>query len=214
MVNCLRILALSDIHQRVHTLQDLLEKAGVQNIDLIIVAGDFTNYGDEHDVLEIMERLNFAKIFAVPGNLDSESVLNTLEKRKVSLHNKCTEFKGFKFCGFGGGIIGSAGPLVYSELEIEERLKKLVKPGTVLVTHVPPKGTKLDVTSGEHNGSVALRNVILEKRPLLNICGHTHEAHGKTTLGSTTCINVAAVKEGRAWIIELGKKIYAKRVTI
>ncbi|MCD6478893.1 MAG: metallophosphoesterase family protein [Candidatus Diapherotrites archaeon] len=213
MVGSLRILALSDIHQRVQTLKALLKKVNKEEIDLVVVAGDLTNYGDKQDALELIDMLNFSKVFAVPGNLDTPAVLEALEKRGVSLHNKCIEFRGLRFCGFGAGLLGSVGAFLYSELDIEKSLKRLVKPGAVLITHLPPKNTKIDFASGEHIGSSAVKKVITERKPLLNICGHVHEAYGKIKLGSTTCVNVAAVKEGRAWIIDLDKNIAVKRLT-
>lgn len=214
MVFCLRILALSDIHQRLESLNRVLERVDKKSIDLIIVAGDLTNYGDAGDASEVLSLLEFAKVFAVPGNLDTQEVLSVLEKRKISLHAKCAKFKGYKFCGFGFGLIGSAGSVLFPELEIEKALSKLVTKGSILVTHLPPKDTKLDAAANEHIGSIAIRNIILKKKPLLNICGHAHEAYGKIKLGDTACVNVAAVKDGRAFIIEVGKSISVKKVRI
>lgn len=199
----MRILALSDIHQKTEILKALLEKVDKSSIELILVAGDITNYGDATDASRAIEMLSFAKVLAVPGNLDTKDVVAYLKKENKLLHRKCIEFKGITFCGFGGGLIGSVGECLYSELEIEEHLRKIIRPNCVLVTHLPPKDTKLDLSEGEHIGSNAVRKIILEKKPLLSICGHAHGAYGKIALGSTTCINVAAVKEGRAAIIEI-----------
>lgn len=214
MVSLLRILALSDIHQRLENLNRILERVDEKSIDLTIVAGDLTNYGDASDASEVLSLLKFSKLFAVPGNLDTQDVLRVLEKRKASLHAKRVEFKGHTFCGFGFGLMGSAGSLLLPELEIEKRLSKLVTKASILVTHLPPKHTKLDAAASEHIGSTAVRNIILKKKPLLNICGHAHEAYGKIKLGDTTCVNVAAVKEGRAFIIEVDDKIRIKKVRI
>lgn len=214
MVSLLRILALSDIHQRLENLNRILERVDKKSVDLIIVAGDLTNYGDASDASEVLSLLEFAKLFAVPGNLDTQEVLSVLEKRKVSLHAKCAKFKGYKLCGFGFGLTGSAGCLLLPEFEIEKKLSRLVTKGSILVTHLPPKDTKLDTAANEHIGSTAIRNIILKKKPLLNICGHAHEAYGKIKLGDTACINVAAVKEGRAFIIEVDDSIKIKKVRI
>ncbi len=85
------------------------------------------------------------------------------------------------------------------EKEIYTDLKELVKKSdiskTILVTHVPPKDTPLDVIwSGKHVGSSALRRFIENYKPLLNLSGHIHEApkiSGKWLyrIGKTICIN-------------------------
>lgn len=209
------VLAMSDIHQRIESLEKLIEKVGNEPIELAIIAGDLTNYGDASDASEVLNKLPFKHVLAVPGNMDTKDVLNALEERKISLHGRCASLFKYKFCGFGGGLIGSAGSLLFSELEIEEKLRKLVDANSILVTHLPPKNTKLDETASEHIGSNAIRNIILEKKPLLHICGHVHEASGKIKLGSTTCINVAAVKNGQAFLIELKEaKISVKKVKV
>lgn len=210
----MRILAISDIHQRAETLKALLEKVDKSSLELIVVAGDITNYGDANDASKIIDMLDFSKVLAVPGNLDTRSVLDYLSKKKCSLHKRCVDFKGITFCGFGGGLVGSAGEFLHSELEIEESLREMIRPDCVLVTHLPPKGTRIDIADEEHIGSIAVKKIILEKKPLLSICGHAHAAAGKIVLGSTTCINVAAVKEGYASIIEIkDKTISVQRIS-
>jgi hypothetical protein len=69
---------------------------------------------------------------------------------------------------------------------------------------LPPFGTKIDLaSSGIHVGSRAVREMIEKKRPVLHFCGHCHEGFGEEKLGETISINVAAVKEGRALLVDL-----------
>ncbi len=85
------------------------------------------------------------------------------------------------------------------EKEIYKELKELSgktdMTKTILVTHVPPKDTPLDIIwSGKHVGSSAVRRFIENYKPLLCMSGHIHEApkiSGKWLyrIGKTVCIN-------------------------
>ena len=50
---------------------------------------------------------------------------------------------------------------------------------TVLVTHAPPYGTKLDNVHGGHSGNKSIRKFIEKCQPCLLFCGHIHENSGK-----------------------------------
>ncbi|MCX8189662.1 MAG: metallophosphoesterase family protein [Candidatus Diapherotrites archaeon] len=211
----MRILALSDIHQREENLLSILNEVQKIKLDLAVIAGDLTNYGNGTDSAKIIEAIKTPKIFAVPGNLDGKAVLDYLEERNMSLHNRKAHYNGFEFCGFGGGLLGKTGELLSSELEIEECLGKIVTKGSILVTHLPPKDTPLDFTEDEHIGSSAIKKVILENKPFMHICGHAHNAHGRIKLGETICINVASVKDGFASVIEImGRTVRIKRISV
>lgn len=210
----MKILALSDVHQREENLKSIMRKVQNFKIELAVIAGDLTNYGDSTDASKIVDILKVPKILAVPGNLDGSNVLAFLEKSGLSLHKKLISYNGFDFCGFGGGLLGKTGELLSSELEIENCLGEIVKRGSILVTHLPPKETYLDLAEGEHIGSSAVKKIILEKRPFMHICGHAHEAHGRIKIGETVCINVASVKEGLASIIDIrDNKVQVKRIS-
>jgi uncharacterized protein len=76
---------------------------------------------------------------------------------------------------------------------------------TVFNFHVPPHGTSLDVApllddelkpvvkGGEiqttHVGSVSVRQVIEERRPMLGLHGHVHESRATARLHKSLCIN-------------------------
>ncbi|MBI4162517.1 MAG: metallophosphoesterase family protein [Candidatus Aenigmarchaeota archaeon] len=82
---------------------------------------------------------------------------------------------------------------IYTDLK--ELSSKTDMHKTILVTHVPPKDTPLDIIhSGKHVGSKALRRFIEEYQPLLCLSGHIHEAPKISNkwlykIGKTTCIN-------------------------
>ncbi len=201
----MRILALSDIHNSLGLLKRVAEKA--PESDIALICGDLTSLGPKENCSKIMKILHPRKVLAVPGNMDSNEVLETLEAMHASIHCSEQVLFGKKFCGFGGGLSGRAGLLNFSEEEIEKCLAGLVQGESILVTHLPPFGSSLDLAQDrEHIGSSAVRRIIEEKKPLLHLCGHVHEAFGEERLGSTLSVNVGAVKNGKAAFIEIGKR--------
>jgi Icc-related predicted phosphoesterase len=78
----------------------------------------------------------------------------------------------------------------------------------VLVSHSPPKNTRLDmVWSGEHVGSIAVRNFIEKFKPALVISGHVHEARGIDSVGETTLVNTGPALAGNYAEIRLEDKV-------
>ena len=77
--------------------------------------------------------------------------------------------------------------------------------GGVLISHSPPKGI-LDISSdGRRLGSTALRDAIINKNPLLVVCGHIHASAGQIDrFGETTVIN--AGPKGIIWDLEPNSK--------
>lgn len=66
----------------------------------------------------------------------------------------------------------------------------------VLVSHVPPFNTPVDVITedcsplqGHHWGSVAVRHALREHSPKLCLCGHIHGAAGVVDVDGTLCVN-------------------------
>ncbi|MEW6294743.1 MAG: metallophosphoesterase [Candidatus Diapherotrites archaeon] len=218
----MKLLALSDIHSNFGAIEKLREKIkeGKDSVELIAIAGDITSYGSRDDAEKGLMELEkiCKKIFFVPGNLDTREVIEFFEEKELSLHAKKAEFKGYDFIGFGGSV-KSVGDIVFQEKEIYETLKKLFEEAgnsgrTILLTHSPPKNTKIDLSrNGMHIGSEAVRKITEEEQPLLNLCGHVHEAGGEVMLKKTKCINVGPLKYGLANIIEIEEnKIKVKRI--
>ncbi len=200
----MKVLVLSDIHSR----REMLEKIGgsIHNdFDTALLLGDLTNFGDT-PAAKIVELLGTKKCYAIPGNLDSWETLREIEEAGISLHGKSIKLEKFTVVGLGGGLHGNPGRVLYSEERIGKELVRLLE-GTenvILATHLPPKNTKLDtVHGGVHVGSSAVREAIERFQPLLQLCGHIHEAKGETKIGGTKCINVGAVKDGNALLLHL-----------
>jgi len=216
----MRFLALSDIHQRTENLGALLEKAGA-GFDAVIVAGDLTNYGEKRHAEEVLGLLAGRKnVLVIPGNLDTGEVVRAIGEHKMQLHAAKAFVSGNVFVGFGGGKESEVGDVLFSETQIFSTLEKLCEGEKefVLVTHLPPSGTGLDLAAnGKHIGSDAVRKIIEIFQPRLQLCGHCHEAGGRSErIGKTLCVNVASVKEGLASAIQLSKsaEIKIERISI
>lgn len=213
----MKILVLSDIHGRTENLKQILKKAHGKGIGLAIITGDLTNYGEKKQVQEILEELKNYKTMAVPGNMDTKKALQEMEAKKISIHGKNKKIGKWNFAGFGGGITGHIGEILHTEEQIEKTLEKTLerKEKTVLVTHLPPKNTSIDLAHGKmHAGSTAIRKIIEQKQPTIHVCGHIHEALGEDKIGTTTTINAGAVKEGKALILNLGDEITWERIKL
>lgn len=215
----MKVLFVADIHSDIAAVQRLRDRllhnqngeAGKSGIDLIVVAGDFTKEGSATVAGEILDVLSFARVLAVPGNMDSGEVIRLLNDRGVNLHKETLEVGDFVFAGLGGAKpVNTYYRVNTGELEADKYLAKMLSgtnpKRTVLVAHSPPFGTSLSRTaSGQDLGIRAVRNAIEKFMPLLFVCGHVHEAKGKGMLGETLCINTGALKDGNAVMAELEK---------
>lgn len=142
-------------------------------------------------------------VFAVPGNSDVEAVHDVMSHRGTDLHGTVIEHGGVSFAGFGGVPempVPVELPFEYTEDEIAAHLDPLmtdIDSPWVLVTHVPPHNTPLDLTTdGDHVGSTSVRQAIATGRPVLALCGHVHEARGIHHVGETTVVNPGPIMDG------------------
>ena len=98
---------------------------------------------------------------------------------------------------------------LFKKFKKQNKARKLI-----FVSHVPPKDTRLDKiwmkapkeVRGKHFGSKLARRMINKYQPILNICGHVHEAWGKQKIRKTLSVNHGAVLDKRAAIITLEGK--------
>jgi len=84
----------------------------------------------------------------------------------------------------------------------------------IVISHNPPKDTKVDmITSGLHVGSALYREFLETYQPLLAVSGHVHEAAAVDTIGKTTVINPGPLMEGCYAVVDIQKKDGAWAVT-
>ena len=215
----MRWLILSDIHGDRSALEMTLALSGP--VDLILVAGDITDFGEAFEARALLAVLadKGAPIFAVSGNCDRDGVRTTLESTGLSLEGRSREACGFVFAGAGGGLRHHGmTPFEATEDELEASLsaaldsadkaagRRLEGEGLVIVTHTPPNGTPLDRRGATHTGSHAFRGVLGERSPRLWVSGHIHEARSLWAIGNSVLVNPGPVREGYFALAEVDGK--------
>lgn len=223
-MNKMDILVLADIHNDIENIMSYLDKVSQIHFDVIVCMGDFSDVGlrgfTASDIVKIViaELKAFKKpILAVPGNFDKE-VLPVLEKEGVSIHGKGKIIDGVGFYGFGGAKTPFKTPLEPSEEELRTGLQKAydeVKDAKVKVqvTHNPPARTAIDmVYTGAHVGSEVVRKFIEEKKPLVAVSSHIHEARGVDDLGSTKLVNPGRFPEGHCGIVSINNNVVTAKI--
>ncbi len=213
----MRIIAFGDIHMSVQKCQHIPD---ISSADALIATGDLTNYGWNNDAKQVLEQLLAINpnVLALIGNLDNFEINDYLEQLGMNLHGQARLIQG-KICIIGAGgsnITPFRTPTEYTEQELTEILMRAYNQGeeyialgaplhkrkipTLLISHTPPYGTKLDqLKSGRHVGSTAVRAFIETHQPDLCITGHIHESRGEDILGKTHVINPGMLQHG-GWV--------------
>lgn len=211
----MKILALSDFHGFLPSFYKVVEKADETEANLIVIAGDITHFGDLEDakkLLKILAKSGLDVLF-VPGNCDPPSLASVKWDNPRCLHGRNVSVNGVRFLGVGGALRGPFYTLFeVEEEEIEAVLDACLEPeaseNLILVSHNPPRDTKVDLTRlGLHVGSSSLRTFIEEYKPLCVLCGHIHEARGVDSLGSTVLVNPGPARDGNCAVVELNGKV-------
>ena len=213
----MRLLVVTDLHGATTAIVRANEKAAKEKPDLIIVCGDVTHFGSYDLAKEFLKLLAKSKlpVFFIPGNCDPPELVQRVRIRGVSnLHGTCKVQGDLCFVGVGGcppspfftsnefseeqilGILENA----YSKADETKKL--------VLVSHAPPYNTRVDAAIlGKHVGSRSVRKFIEDKKPILALCGHIHEARGVDCLGLTTIVNPGPASRGYYAKIAISRKI-------
>ncbi len=199
----MRLLAASDIHGEIGMLKSML---GREDTDILVLAGDLSNnsMGEVRGILQVAGRYGVRVMF-IPGNMDPPDLLNVESlEGAINLHGRVRNVLGLNLGGLGGGSISQFNtPIEFNERIIWNKLDNLANID-VLVSHVPPYGTKLDVVRTRmHAGSKSLLKFLKEKQPILCVCGHIHESYGVDFIGRTVSINPGPLMWGRYSVIEL-----------
>ncbi|BAD84736.1 metallophosphoesterase, calcineurin superfamily [Thermococcus kodakarensis KOD1] len=206
----MRIVAVTDIHGKLEKVKRLAGVLEEERPDLILIAGDITNFSGAEVARTVLEPLMAldVPILAVHGNCDGRDVPELLEELGISLHNKRKEVNGTGFVGVGGSNITPFNTIwELTEDEIMEILRKNYRPGDIILSHAPPKDTKADrVHSGLHVGSTALREFIEKNQPPLVVTGHIHEARSVDELGETIIVNPGPLFRGYYAVIDFDEK--------
>jgi uncharacterized protein len=223
-----KILFFSDMHgdrRAVDVAHTVIKK---EKPDLVVYLGDFSKrVGDKKqnvdDAAYLLGKLSeHSEVKALFGNCDEPDLVDFLESEGASLHNKLYNIGKTIIIGYGGSSpTPFHTPSEFGENEIKESLENLIREAErfepeilILATHTPPKNTKTDVIPGSNAGSNALRAIIEEHQPTLNICGHIHESKGSDFVGRTKVVNVGPANEGNFLMVEIDGDVYTRELKI
>lgn len=211
------MLVIADVHGKFETLQKIMDDVENESFDIIVAPGDFTDMFDtptnftQLDVadMEIQKMMIPGKpILCVPGNHDPYEILNVFDEYETNLHHKKKKISGITFVGWGGAVTPFNTLFEPTEEETKETLRKLtggLGEKWVLVSHAPPKNTKLDAVNKSHVGSVSIRKIIEESGPDLVISAHIHENSGEDKLGKSRIFYPGPAYKGFYGIVEMDR---------
>lgn len=198
----MKILALSDIHGDVHLMKEMAEKGAREKVDLVLLAGDLTNFDQPKEGLIKPFKEKGLEVAVLPGNHEGLAEIGFLvDTYKVkNLHGYTLRKGEVGIFGCGYGDIGlhqlNEEQFFQTLKKANESLKGVKK--KLMVTHIQPSESILGL--GMFPGSQGVRRAIEEFQPDLHLCGHIHESHGiEDRIGKTRTINVG--KKGM--IVEL-----------
>jgi len=203
----MRIYAVADIHGKRHHLEAMYGVLDKYQPDLVVAAGDLTNFFNWRTSLSQLDSLK-VPVMAVRGNTDLKRIEAPLKKgRNLSLLTASpSRVDGISFVGASGTLVlPFASRICLGE---NKRLSTLPCPmdeNTVLVVHPPPKGI-CDRVGGKFSaGSKNLAGFIRLAKPGLVLCGHIHEHPGKGMLGKTQVVNCAMGSSSLGAVIDIKK---------
>lgn len=203
----LKALLMSDTHGT-HWHQNYYVEG---DFDLLIYAGDFTNYGDQQEVAGFMfwleQQDQFKDIVYIAGNHDMQyhaKPLVVLESgvRLHYLYNSSVTIDGVKFYGSPYTPRFFNWAFMYDPENAADIWSTIPNDTDVLITHGPPRGI-FDQCPGEHKvmehaGCPALLEAVERTESIkLHVFGHIHEGYGmQQHANGRVSVNAALVYRG------------------
>jgi hypothetical protein len=188
----MRILAFTDVHGDLSTLERIKKIGKEEDVDLIVFAGDYTFFEDHIGLLTRKLSELGTNVLLIHGNHEYDETVYVLCKKYKNMHfmhNRAKKIGKYIFIGYGGGGFAQHDP------EFAKTMRALVKniknEEIVLITHAPPYKTKVDLMPRHgHVGNIDYRRFIEKNNVVLHICGHLHERFGVTDkIGKTVVVN-------------------------
>ncbi|WKY10275.1 hypothetical protein Q1695_002542 [Nippostrongylus brasiliensis] len=203
----LKVVCISDSHNQL----DLVAK-NIPDGDVLVHAGDLTNYGSEEELKKLNDelgRLPHKHKLIIAGNHDlgfddEEDLSERLPRYKdqgtpkgynlltnaTYLQDSGVEIDGVKFYGSSWHPLYGY-PFYRPRPELKAKWEKLPSDVDVLITHTPALGY-LDKFGTERWGCRYLLDEIENRvKPKFHVFGHVHECYGALSNGNTTFINAA-----------------------
>ncbi len=199
MLKYVKALILGDFHGSLKYLNHI--RTVLNSYEYVFVLGDITFDRNHRFFIRIIDELFHSinnTVFIVRGENDPEVFLDKIKEgiifEKTYINNDL------------GVII--IPPLISYDLKLplETEIAKLehnicnicnkVKT-SILVTHIPPHGLKVDYDPVRgHMGSYALRRIIENCKPTLTLCAHVHEGRNIVKHGKTVIVNPGPLRRG------------------
>ena len=201
----MKVLVGTDFHGKQSVFEAFAEKAEENSIDVMAICGDVTHFGSLQEARRLLSFLTGLRVpvLFVPGNCDPPSLVGVDMEGVTCIHGRSVTYDDVTFLGVGASPpTPFSTPFEMTENKIMETLNRAssnlpVSQWVVLVSHTPPRNTKLDKTSaGLHAGSLSVRKYIEEKQPSIVFCGHIHESKGREKIGKTVIVNPGPARHG------------------
>jgi Icc-related predicted phosphoesterase len=210
----MRIAYVVDVHDRFEAVPQAVRAIG--EIDALIVGGDITTGGTPDEAARAVEdwRSLAPRLLAVAGNMDSPAIDARLADLGVSINGHGVVIDDV-------GIFGvSAAPKspLHTPYEIDDdEIREHIESGfpdirdcriQIFCPHAPPQGTSCDLLrSGQHVGSLIIREFVEREQPDVVLCGHIHEARSTDEIGKTRVVNPGPVASGHYAVVEVGDEV-------
>ena len=204
-------IVIGDLHDNVERLDEIPELADAAGV---IVTGDLTILGGVPQARKILEaiRERTPRILAQIGNMDRGEITEWLDEMGWNLHTQVRELApDTAVMGLGGSTFTPFGtPSEFPEARFADWLETMWRDArayrrVILVSHTPPRDTACDrIADGQHVGSTAIREFLMESQPDVCLCGHIHEARAVDRLGRTIVANPGTLDTGGYLVLRLG----------
>lgn len=186
----MRITYIADIHGHTEFIPQL------PPADLLLVGGDFTQFGDRNAVAQVLAALRqrTEPVLAVTGNLDPPDAQDVLAPNGCALTLTTTTFQGLRLAGLGGANTSPFNtPFEWDDNAVDQTLNQAFPTPDaldILVSHAPPYDSGADrLPDGTPVGSRAVAQAARRLHLPLLLCGHIHEADGIFDLDGTIVVN-------------------------
>jgi uncharacterized protein len=209
-----KIAYLVDVHGRFGAVPEALAKIG--EVDLLVIGGDITTAGTPADVRRAIESWLplVPRLAAVAGNMDSPAIDACLADLGVGIHEHGIALGDVAVFGASAAPHSPLDtPYELSEDELARRVAasfETVRECRVKIfcPHAPPRGTACDrLRSGEHVGSVAVREFVEAEQPDAVLCGHIHEARALDEIGESRIANPGPAASGHYAVVDVGEAL-------
>ena len=198
----MRILAVADVPS--DRFYEYYKPGKLDAFDLILSCGDL-----RPEYLEFLVTMARCPLVYVHGNHDDS--YGREPQGCICADDTIIECEGLRILGLGGSFRYRDGDYMYTERQMESRIRKLWLPlkrhrgFDILLTHAPARGLH-DSEHISHRGFECLNTLIERYEPSYFIHGHVHRNYGidipqKTKKNKTTVINafeycIIDLKEG------------------